>query len=177
MARLLSHGCRALGGSRVASDSLARSPRLLPSSRALATAGSPAHRLRRLLNQPGIHIMPCVYDGLSARVCEQAGFNITFVSGFSVSAVHGLPDTGLLSFAEMEASMARVRELLPLLAALASLHPLPSPLLDHIICALLFSRKKWQCTACAFPACNTALRVSCVEGEQLPQGHPVHRRR
>ena len=31
-------------------------------------------------------MLPQVFDGLSARVCEQAGFDVTFVSGFSVSA-------------------------------------------------------------------------------------------
>ncbi|KAL1508279.1 hypothetical protein AB1Y20_004393 [Prymnesium parvum] len=67
-----------------------------------------AERLRRLLAQPGLHLMPCVFDGLSARLCEQAGFPLTFVSGFSVCAAHGLPDTGLLSFAEMAAAMRQV---------------------------------------------------------------------
>eukprot|EP00966_Prymnesium_polylepis_P278614 6436857-Prymnesium_polylepis.1 len=47
----------------------------------------------------------CIRD---RRVVEQAGFDVTFASGFSVAAAHGLPDTGLLSFAEMEAAMQRV---------------------------------------------------------------------
>jgi 2-methylisocitrate lyase-like PEP mutase family enzyme len=29
------------------------------------------------------------------------GFNLTFMTGFGVSAVHGLPDTGLISADEM----------------------------------------------------------------------------
>lgn len=52
-------------------------------------------------------LMPCCYDGLSARLVERAGFNLTFMTGFGVSAVHGLPDTQLLSYGEMVES-ARV---------------------------------------------------------------------
>ena len=48
--------------------------------------------------------MPCVYDGLTARLVERAGFPLTFMTGFGVSAVHGLPDTQLISFAEMQQS-------------------------------------------------------------------------
>ena len=32
---------------------------------------------------------------------ESAGFNLTFMTGFGVSASYGLPDTGLLSMGEM----------------------------------------------------------------------------
>ena len=46
--------------------------------------------------------MPCCFDALSAKLIEQAGFNLTFMSGFAVSAARlGLPDTGLISYAEM----------------------------------------------------------------------------
>ena len=69
---------------------------------------SVAARLRALLAKPGCHMMPCCYDGLSARLVETAGFPVTFASGFSVSASHGLPDTGLLSYGEMRDSMRRV---------------------------------------------------------------------
>jgi 2-methylisocitrate lyase-like PEP mutase family enzyme len=44
---------------------------------------------------------PCCYDALSARLIERAGFPLTFMSGFGVAAVRGLPDTGLLSYGEM----------------------------------------------------------------------------
>jgi 2-methylisocitrate lyase-like PEP mutase family enzyme len=63
---------------------------------------SPAEKLRRLLNGPGILPFPCCYDALSARLVERAGFPLTFMSGFGVSAAHfGLPDTGLVSYGEM----------------------------------------------------------------------------
>lgn len=46
--------------------------------------------------------MPGCHDAMSARLCEQAGFTTAFMSGFAVSAVRlGLPDTGLISFAEL----------------------------------------------------------------------------
>ena len=52
--------------------------------------------------------MPCCFDALSAKLVEAKGFPITFASGFSVSAAHGLPDTGLLSYGEMEMAMRRI---------------------------------------------------------------------
>ena len=62
----------------------------------------PVEALRALLSQPRCHVMPCCYDGLSARLIERAGFALTFMSGFAVSASRlGLPDTGLISFGEM----------------------------------------------------------------------------
>jgi hypothetical protein len=52
--------------------------------------------LRRLLSESEskLIIMPCCYDGLTARLVEQAGFELTFMTGFGVSATYGLPDTG-----------------------------------------------------------------------------------
>ena len=63
---------------------------------------SVAQRLRSLLDTPGILTMPCCYDAISALLIEQAGFPLTFMSGFAVSAGRlGLPDTGLISYGEM----------------------------------------------------------------------------
>jgi hypothetical protein len=61
-------------------------------------------QLRALLSQEQLTVMPCCYDGLSARLVEHAGFNLTFMTGFGVSAVHGFPDTGLISVHEMALS-------------------------------------------------------------------------
>lgn len=59
-------------------------------------------RLRRLLDEPGIRVMPCCFDALSARLIEQAGFDLSFMSGFATSAARiGAPDTGLISYGEM----------------------------------------------------------------------------
>lgn len=63
---------------------------------------SPADRLRALLEKPGLRVMPCCFDALSARLIERAGFELTFMSGFAVSAARlALPDTGLISYGEM----------------------------------------------------------------------------
>ena len=65
-------------------------------------ASSPAHRLRGLLAGPGLIVMPCCFDAHSAKLIARAGFPITFMSGFAVSAARlGLPDTGLISYGEM----------------------------------------------------------------------------
>ena len=61
-----------------------------------------AARLRQLLESPEFIIMPCCYDGISAKLIQQCGYSLTFMSGFAVSAARlGLPDTGLISYAEM----------------------------------------------------------------------------
>ncbi len=63
---------------------------------------SHAAKLRDLLSEDTCHIMPCCWDGLSAKMIADAGFGFTFMSGFAVSASRiGLPDTGLISFGEM----------------------------------------------------------------------------
>ena len=65
-------------------------------------SASPAARLRALIDASGLRVMPCCFDALSARLIEQAGFDLTFMSGFAVSASRlGMPDTGLISFGEM----------------------------------------------------------------------------
>lgn len=63
---------------------------------------APAHKLRQLLGGSGLLVMPCCFDALSARLIEEAGFPLTFMSGFAVAATRlGLPDTGLISYGEM----------------------------------------------------------------------------
>ncbi|MGC9370430.1 MAG: isocitrate lyase/PEP mutase family protein [Paracoccaceae bacterium] len=59
-------------------------------------------KLRALLAQPGLITMPCCFDPLSAKMIEQAGFPLTFMSGFAASAARlGMPDTGLMSYGEV----------------------------------------------------------------------------
>jgi 2-methylisocitrate lyase-like PEP mutase family enzyme len=49
-----------------------------------------------------LRVMPCCWEALSARLIERAGFPLTFMSGFAVSAARlALPDTQLISYAEM----------------------------------------------------------------------------
>ena len=64
--------------------------------------GDPPAALRALLEAPGLRVMPCCFDALSARLIERAGFPLTFMSGFAVAAARtALPDTGLLSYGEI----------------------------------------------------------------------------
>ena len=63
---------------------------------------APVPKLRQLLEEPGLLVMPCCFDALSAKLVEGAGFPLTFMSGFAVAATRlGLPDTGLISYGEM----------------------------------------------------------------------------
>jgi 2-methylisocitrate lyase-like PEP mutase family enzyme len=63
---------------------------------------TPSERLRELLSEPNVEIMPGCYDALSAKLVADAGYKVGFMSGFAVSAARlGLPDTGLISFNEM----------------------------------------------------------------------------
>lgn len=63
---------------------------------------SQADKLRKLLAGPEILVMPGCYDAFTARLIERAGFPVTFMGGFCVAAARaGLPDTGLISYAEM----------------------------------------------------------------------------
>ena len=59
------------------------------------------NKLRELLNNGECNMMPCVYDGHSAKLVEEAGFPLTLMTGFGVSATYGVPDTQLISAAEM----------------------------------------------------------------------------
>lgn len=54
-------------------------------------------RLRTLLQSKEPVIAPGCYDGITARLVEQAGFPAAYMSGLCVAAAHGLPDVGAIS--------------------------------------------------------------------------------
>ncbi len=58
-------------------------------------------QLRALLRQPGMVIAPGVYDGITARLAQQAGFAAVYMTGAGTSASLGYPDFGLLTMTEM----------------------------------------------------------------------------
>ncbi len=59
-------------------------------------------QLRQLLSNPGIIRAPGAYDAWSARLIEQAGFPVVYMTGYGVSAsLIGRPDIGLLTMTEM----------------------------------------------------------------------------
>ena len=78
----------------------------------------PTARLRELLGKPGIVTAPGAYDGITARLIEQAGFPAVYMTGAGTSLARGFPDFGLLSMSEMvdnAAMLARTVEI-PLIA-------------------------------------------------------------
>ncbi|MEX0790726.1 MAG: oxaloacetate decarboxylase [Actinomycetota bacterium] len=63
---------------------------------------SPAAAIRRLLADGATVNMPGVYDALTTRLASRAGFEVLFVSGYSVSASRlGAPDFGYLTQSEI----------------------------------------------------------------------------
>lgn len=57
--------------------------------------------LRKLLDKSEIIVAIGVYDALTAKLVEKAGFKVGFVSGYGVSASLGMPDMGLMSVTEL----------------------------------------------------------------------------
>src|SRR5579862_7871319 len=61
-----------------------------------------AARLKALLDEPRLQVMPGCGDGLGAHLIGEAGFATGFVSGSSISAMRlAMPDMDLLTFPEM----------------------------------------------------------------------------
>jgi 2-methylisocitrate lyase-like PEP mutase family enzyme len=68
-----------------------------------------AEMIRRHLKENGQIIMPGVYDALSAKIATRAGFEVIFITGYSLSAtLLGEPDFGLLTQTEMLAAAQRI---------------------------------------------------------------------
>jgi 2,3-dimethylmalate lyase len=62
---------------------------------------TPAERIRKAVSA-GTVLMPGLYDALSARIAARIGFEVVFISGYSVSAVRlGEPDFGFISQTEV----------------------------------------------------------------------------
>ncbi len=68
-------------------------------------------RLRRLIAREEILIAPGVYDAYLASCVERAGFEALYMTGAGVSQARlGMPDLGLLSFAEMVEQAERIAD-------------------------------------------------------------------
>src|SRR3954470_9984105 len=77
-------------------------------------------RLRDVLGQPGLVVMPAIWDGLSAKLTANAGFKTAFLSGSCVAASRlGGPDLYPLSCGEMFDSFQMVHGAAPELLILA----------------------------------------------------------
>ena len=62
---------------------------------------SAARLLRSHLSKGGLLAAPGAYDGITARMVAQAGFDAVYMTGAGVAAAHGFPDYGLLTLTEM----------------------------------------------------------------------------
>lgn len=70
---------------------------------------NPGKALRDILAEPGIVMMPGVYDGISARVAEQAGFRAIYLTGAGASAsAIGEPDIGLATMNDFADNARRI---------------------------------------------------------------------
>jgi methylisocitrate lyase len=68
-----------------------------------------AQLIRESLAQHGQLIMPGVYDALSAKIAARAGFEVIFITGYSLSAtILGEPDFGLLTQTEVVSAAQRI---------------------------------------------------------------------
>jgi len=65
-------------------------------------------RLRELLEMGDIVVAPGVFDGLSAKLVERAGFAAVYASGGAIARSTGVPDLGLLSASEMIARIETI---------------------------------------------------------------------
>ena len=75
-------------------------------------------KLRALLNSGHIAVAPGAFDGLSARLVEQAGFPAIYASGGAIARSAGVPDLGLLSMSTIVDRLASMVDVVavPLIA-------------------------------------------------------------
>jgi methylisocitrate lyase len=72
-------------------------------------SGSAGARLKALLAREECLVTPGIYDPLSARIAEHAGFEALAISGFGVeAALLGRPDIGLLTLSELVDQARRI---------------------------------------------------------------------
>jgi 2,3-dimethylmalate lyase len=77
--------------------------------RFLGAESGGSRRLRELLAGPDPVLAPGVFDGLGARLVEEAGFPAVYMTGFgTAAALLGRPDVGLLTMSEMVDNAARI---------------------------------------------------------------------
>lgn len=75
-------------------------------------------QLQQLLKSGKTLLAPGVFDGLSARLVEQAGFDVIYVSGGAIARSSGYPDLGLLTASEVCERIAQIVDVtsLPVIA-------------------------------------------------------------
>jgi len=69
---------------------------------------NPRQVLKRLLKRDKILVAPGCFDGLSARLVEEAGFEAAYLSGGALARSMGIPDIGLVTMSEVIERAAQV---------------------------------------------------------------------
>ena len=69
---------------------------------------SAANKLQELLRGDGILTAPGAYDCITARMIEQAGFSVVYMTGAGTAASLGYPDYGLVTMSEMVENAGRI---------------------------------------------------------------------
>ena len=68
-----------------------------------------AELVHQFLSERGQLIMPGVYDAISAKIASRTGFEVIFITGYSLAAtLLGEPDFGLLTQSEVVAAAQRI---------------------------------------------------------------------
>ena len=67
-------------------------------------------RLRELIAAPEILVLPGAWDGLSAILIEQAGFQGVYITGGGIARSTGVPDIGLITLNEQVARVKMICE-------------------------------------------------------------------
>ena len=67
--------------------------------------------LARRIQAREFTVAPGVFDMISAKVADRAGFDALYMTGYGIAASHmGLPDAGLVSYSDMLGRAARICE-------------------------------------------------------------------
>ena len=69
---------------------------------------NPRQVLRELFKRNKLLVAPGCFDGLSARLVEEAGFEAAYLSGGAVARSMGIPDIGLVTMSEVIERAAQV---------------------------------------------------------------------
>ncbi|MGB7244112.1 MAG: oxaloacetate decarboxylase [Sulfitobacter sp.] len=67
-----------------------------------------ANKLRKRLEQPGVVVAPGCYDGMSALLVAEAGFEVAYASGGAIARSTGIPDLGLMSLSDIGERLATI---------------------------------------------------------------------
>lgn len=71
---------------------------------------SKGRQLKDLMENEGMVVAPGAYDGMTAKLIQQAEFSCVYMTGGGTSCSHGYPDFGLLTMSEMVANAGRIAD-------------------------------------------------------------------